>query len=103
MKKLIFVFLMLASIIYVNAQNHSDYVYNFSLPGTYGSSLNFRPLDDSVAVIKAKGWNLLVMGYYNLSHYNNANEYKAIIEPFELMDSARRRLHLRRSVAMALP
>ncbi len=71
-----------------SGQDHSDYLYNFRLPGTSGSNFDFSPLDDSIAIAKTAGWNVLVIGYYNLSHYNKATEYSTIIERFENKDSS---------------
>jgi len=87
MKKLIFVVFLLFSWLIGGAQDHSDYVDNFKLPGTTGENFNFGPLDDSIAVVRAEGWKVLVVGYYNLIHYTEAKEYKAIIERFEALDS----------------
>ncbi len=88
MKKLIIIIFMLIGWMSGFCQDHSDYVYNFRLPGTSGSNFDFSPLDDSVAIAKTEGWNVLVMGYYNISHYNSASEYKSIVERFEKKDSS---------------
>jgi hypothetical protein len=88
MKKLIFIFFMLLGWMTGSGQDHSNYVFNFRLPGTSGENFNFSALDDSVAVARREGWHVLVLGYYNVSHFTKKEEYAPIIERFENRDSS---------------